>query len=193
MKSNFSHSHSGPPFRGNKNKNRHRINDDIRVPEVRIINPEGKMLGIFNRNKALKMAEEFEMDLVEISPNAKPPVCKIIDYGKFQYELQKKEKQQRKNQQQQQMKEIRFKWRTATHDFNFKTRHAKEFIKDGNKVKGTVMFRGREITHHEIGKELLKKFIEELEDIAKIDQPLKFEGRNLTVVMAPDKAKAKKK
>lgn len=193
MKSKFLSPFQGGPQKGKGQSKRFRINDEIRIPEVRVLDPEGKMLGVFTRNKALQMAEEHELDLVEISPHAKPPVCKIIDYGKFLYELQKKEKQQRKNQQQQQMKEIRFKWRTATHDFNFKTRHAKEFIKDGNKVKGTVMFRGREITHHEIGKDLLKKFIAELEDVAKVDQPLKFEGRNLTVVMAPDKSKVKKK
>lgn len=135
------------------------------------------------------MAEEAELDLVEIAPKAKPPVCKIIDYGKFLYEIQKKEKQQRKNQQQSQMKEVRFKWRTAEHDFNFKTRHARDFIESGNKVKASVMFRGREITHQEIGRELLKKFVEEMKDVAKVDVPIKFEGRNLSVILAPIKSK----
>lgn len=149
------------------------------------------MLGVLTRAEAMKMAEEKEMDLVEIAPQAVPPVCKIIDYGKFLYELQKKEKLQKKNQQQQQMKEVRFKWRTATHDFNFKVKHARAFIEDGNKVKASVMFRGREITHQEIGKELLEKFIEAMLDVAKVDQALKFEGKNLSVIMAPDKVKAK--
>eukprot|EP01107_Rhizomastix_libera_P009191 TRINITY_DN2526_c0_g1_i1.p2 TRINITY_DN2526_c0_g1~~TRINITY_DN2526_c0_g1_i1.p2 ORF type:complete len:154 (+),score=3.17 TRINITY_DN2526_c0_g1_i1:1063-1524(+) len=149
------------------------------------------MLGVTATSDAIKMAEEREMDLVEIAPQADPPVCKIIDYGKFLYELQKKEKIQKKNQQQQQMKEVRFKWRTATHDFNFKVKHARAFVEDGNKVKASVMFRGREITHQEIGKVLLEKFIEAMQDVAKIDQPLKMEGKNLSVIMAPDKGKVK--
>lgn len=186
----------GPRGRGSKGP-RNRINESIRAKEVRVVDEESKQLGIFITREALRLAEERNKDLVEIAPKAKPPVCKIIDYGKFAYEQQKKEKHQRKQQQQQQMKEIRFKWRTATHDFNFKTRHAREFIEDGNKVKATVMFRGREITHQEIGKELLQRFIDALSDIAKVDSPMKFEGKNLSVVMAPDKAgpkgKSKKK
>jgi translation initiation factor IF-3 len=184
----------GPRGRGGKGP-RNRINEAIRAREVRVVDEESGQLGIFLVKDALRLAEERNKDLVEIAPKAKPPVCKIIDYGKFAYEQQKKEKHQRKQQQQQQMKEIRFKWRTATHDFNFKTRHAREFIEDGNKVKATVMFRGREITHQEIGKELLVRFVEALQDIAKVDSPMKFEGKNLSVVMAPDKAgtKGKKK
>lgn len=194
MKSvNLSNSQTGGPRPVNKDNaaHKHRINHEIRVPELRVIDSEGKMLGVLTRAEAMKMAEEKEMDLVEIAPQAVPPVCKIIDYGKFLYELQKKEKLQKKNQQQQQMKEVRFKWRTATHDFNFKVKHARAFIEDGNKVKASVMFRGREITHQEIGKELLEKFIEAMLDVAKVDQALKFEGKNLSVIMAPDKVKAK--
>ena len=170
---------------------KHRINNEIRIPQVRVIDAEGKMLGVLPTAEALKMAEEREMDLVEIAPQAEPPVCRVIDYGKFLYELQKKEKIQKKNQVQQQMKEVRFKWRTATHDFNFKVKHARAFVEEGNKVKASVMFRGREITHHEIGKVLLEKFIEAMQDVAKIDQSLKMEGKNLSVIMAPDKVKAK--
>ncbi len=182
------------PAKGKKGKKqkRQRVNDEIRTKEVRVVDSDGKMLGIMPPQKALQIAEDRELDLVEIAPQAKPPVCKIIDYGKFIYEQQKKDKLQRKQQQQQQMKEIRFKWRTAEHDFNFKTKHARSFIEDGNKVKGTVIFRGREITHKEIGKELLERFIEELSDIAKVDSPLKYEGKNLSVVMAPGKSKKKK-
>ncbi len=180
--------HFAGGHRGRKEKTRkHRLNNEIRSPELRIIDPEGKMLGVFTKSKALQMANERELDLVEIAPQAKPPVCKIIDYGKFAYEIQKKEKQQRKHQHQQQMKEIRFKWRTATHDFNFKTRHARDFLISGNKVKATVMFRGREITHKEIGRELLKRFIAALEDVGKVDSVVRFEGKNLTVVIAPNK------
>ncbi|MBM2813684.1 MAG: translation initiation factor [Ignavibacteria bacterium] len=171
---------------------RHRINTEIPWSEMRVLDEDNHVVGILSRNHALRIAEERELDLVEIAPQAQPPVCKIIDYGKFAYEQQKKEKQQRKTQQHQQMKEIRFKWRTDTHDFNFKAKHARTFILEGNKVKASVMFRGREITHHEIGNELLVKFIAALDDVAKIDSPVKFEGRNLTVIMAPDKTKSKK-
>jgi translation initiation factor IF-3 len=167
----------------------HKINHEIKAPEVRLIDQNGQMIGVKPIREANILAEEQELDLVEIAPKAKPPVCKIIDYGKFAYEIQKKEKLQKKNQQQQQMKEIRFKWRTDTHDFNFKTRHARDFIESGNKVKATVMFRGREITHQDIGRELLERFIEELSDIAKIDSKLKLEGKNLSVIMAPEKTK----
>jgi len=173
------------------NQRTHKINFEIKSPQLRVIDELGNMLGIMSRNEAMKLAEQRELDLVEIAPQANPPVCKIIDYGKFSYELSKKEKLQKKNQQQQQMKEIRFKWRTDTHDFNFKTRHAKEFLLDGNKVKASVMFRGREITHTDVGKELLEKFVEELKDVAKIDSPIKMEGKNMSVILAPDKQKKK--
>lgn len=191
MRSVFYSPGGGPPRKGAASK--HRVNEDIRAKEVRVVDTDGNMLGVYHIDKARQIAEERELDLVEIAPQAKPPVCKIIDYGKFAYEQQKREKAQRKQQQQQQMKEIRFKWRTAEHDFNFKTRHARKFIEEGNKVKGTIMFRGREITHKEIGRELLEKFIEELDDIAKVDQRLKFEGRNLSVVLVKDKTKKSKK
>lgn len=188
MKSIYFAQQSGGRFKKEPER-KHRINSEIRSKEVRLIDSDGEMIGIVNIKAAIEKANALEMDLVEIAPMAKPPVCKIIDYGKFAYEIQKKEKLQRKNQQQQQMKEIRFKWRTATHDFNFKTRHAREFILGGNKVKASVMFRGREITHREIGKELLEKFIEAMSDIAKIDSKLKMEGKNMSVIMAPDKVK----
>jgi translation initiation factor IF-3 len=171
---------------------KHKINDEISAKELRVVDAEGKMLGVLPRKEALRLAEEQELDLVEIAPQAKPPVCKIINYGKFFYEIQKKEKLHRKQQQTQLMKEIRFKWRTATHDFNFKTRHAREFLLDGNKVKGSVMFRGREITHQEIGRELLVRFVAELDDVSKVDSPIRFEGKSLSVVLVPDKTKKKK-
>lgn len=172
-----------------ENNRKHKINAEIKGSEFRVVDQDGNMLGIMSRHEALRIAEDQEMDLVEIASQAKPPVVKVIDYGKFTYEIQKKEKIQKKNQHQQQMKEIRFKWRTDTHDFNFKTKHAKEFLTDGNKVKGLVMFRGREITHKEIGIQLLEKFVEELVEYSKIDSPIRFEGRNLTVILAPDKIK----
>jgi translation initiation factor IF-3 len=180
------------PVKGSREPQRsHRINHEIRVPEIRVVDSEGTMLGLMQTREALRLAEEKEMDLVEIAPQAKPPVCKIIDFGKFSYEIQKKEKLAKKNQQQQLMKEVRFKWRTDTHDFNFKAKHARNFLEEGNKVKASVMFRGREITHQEIGKELLERFVLELQDIAKVDSPIKMEGRNLSVMLSPTKSKKK--
>jgi translation initiation factor IF-3 len=170
---------------------KYRVNQEIRIPEVRLIGTDGALLGIKSRNDALRMAELKNLDLVEISPNAKPPVCKIIDYGKFLYEIQKKEKEQKKTQTQQLLKEIRFKWRTDTHDFNFKLKHARTFIEDGNKVKASVIFRGREITHNQIGKELLEKFIVEMSDIAKVDQNFRLDGRNMSVILSPIKTNKK--
>lgn len=193
MKSTFvpNNPQQGGMRQGKEPQRKHKINHEIKASEVRVIDSNGDMLGVLTRNEAIRIAEEKEVDLVEIAPAANPPVCKIIDYGKFIYEIQKKEKQQKKNQAASQLKEIRFKWRTATHDFNFKVKHARSFIEEGNKVKASVMFRGREITHQEIGKELLEKFIEEMTDIAKLDQPLKFEGKNLSVILTPAKAKGK--
>lgn len=180
--------------RGNfppKNNNKHRINREIKGTEFRVIDPDGNMLGVMSRADAVRRAEMYELDLIEIAPKAIPPVIRIMDYGKFTYEIQKKEKIQKKNQVQQQMKEIRFKSRTDTHDFNFKTKHAREFLEDGNKVKASVMFRGREITHKDIGREMLDKFVLALEDVGKVDNPPKMEGRNMTVILAPIKVKSK--
>lgn len=175
-----------------QDNNRQRINEQITARELRVVDDAGGQLGIMTRDAALKLAEQSEKDLVEIAPQASPPVCKIIDYGKYQYEIQKREKTQKKQQQNQQMKEIRFKWRTDTHDFNFKVRHARTFLEDGSKVKASVMFRGREITHQDIGRELLERFIEAIIDIAKVDQNIQSEGRSLSIVVSPDKTKKKK-
>lgn len=174
------------------NSHKNKINDEITARDVRLIDEDGKMLGVVPILQALRIAEEKELDLVEISPNAKPPVCKILDYRKFVYEQQKREKTQKKQQTSQDIKELRFTWRTADHDFNFKVRHAREFLMDGNKVKATVMFRGREIAHREVGEELLNKFIESLSDISKIDTPLKLDGKRMSVILILDKSKAKK-
>lgn len=177
----------------NEKQRKNRINDEIRVPQVRVVDEEGKMLGVMATKDAIDLAFEQNKDLVEIAQQADPPVCKIIDYGKFAYELQKREKIQKKAQHHAQLKEVRFKWRTDTHDFDFKTRHAREFLGDGDKVKATVMFKGREIMHQEIGLALLQRFVVALEDCSKIDQPIHPEGRTLTVILAPEKAKKTKK
>jgi len=150
-------------------------------------------LGIFLISVALKKAEEKNLDLVEIAPQAKPPVCKIIDFGKFQYEQQKRDKIQKKKQVVILLKEIRLRPNTDDHDFNFKARHAKKFIEDGNKVKVSVFFRGRELAYKEHGRELLEKFVDELSDVAKVENPIKFEGRSMITILTPIKSKKKKK
>jgi len=130
---------------------------------------------------------------VEIAPQAKPPVCKIIDFGKFRYELQKKEKIQKKNQQVSILKEIRFHPNTDVHDFDFKTRHAINFLEEGNKVKATVVFKGREMAYAELGENLLKRFLERVQDVAKVEVEPKMEGRNMSLIVVPASKKGKKK
>ncbi len=143
---------------------------------------------------ALKVSHDRGLDLVEIAPQAKPPVCKVIDFGKFKYEQQKREKIQKKNQQVSTLKEIRLHPNTDVHDFDFKVKHAINFIEEGNKVKVVVMFKGREMAYTEQGEELLKKFVEQLEDISKIETPIKMEGRNMSTILVPQaKSKSKKK
>ncbi len=138
------------------------------------------------------MAEEKEQDLVEIAPQAKPPVCKIIDYGKFRYEQQKRDKLQRKNQSVSILKEIRFHPNTDVHDFEFKAKHAINFLNDGNKVKATVRFKGREMAYKEQGSDLLNRFIERIEEYAKVETPIKMEGRNMSVILVPLPKKIRK-
>ncbi|MDA0684650.1 MAG: translation initiation factor IF-3 [Bacteroidetes bacterium] len=165
-----------------------RVNDRIRASEVRVVDPKGNH-GIYPTEVAIKMAEEQELDLVEISPDAEPPVCKIMDFGKFRYEQQKKEKEARKKQHTIELKEIRFRPHTDTHDFNFKTKHAKGFLEAGHKVKAYVQFRGRDIIYKDHGMEVLARFIQELVDLAKIDQEPKMEGRRMTTILSPAKKK----
>ncbi len=168
-----------------------RINGEIRVPKVRVVDPEGNH-GLYDIEDALALARQRELDLVEIAPDAKPPVCKIIDYGKYKYELQKKEKEARKKSQTVELKEIRFRPHTDTHDFDFKTKHAKGFLQDGNKVKAWVQFRGRDIIYQDQGTSLLQRFIDELQDVARVDQAPRMEGRRMTTILAPSKTPAKK-
>lgn len=141
----------------------------------------------------MRIAEERGADLVEIAPQAEPPVCKIINYGKFVYELQKKEKTQKKNQQTSVLKEIRLHPNTDTHDIEFKARHARNFIEEGNKVKVTVIFKGRELAYTDQGENLLKDFISKLEDVAKIEHEIRFEGKAMNTILVPSKTKSKKK
>ncbi len=158
---------------------------------MRVIDNNGQQLGLMTTGEAYKLALERGSDLIEIVPNADPPVCKIMDFGKYRYELAKKEKIQRKHQHITQVKEIRFHPNTDTHDFEFKVRHARAFIEEGHKVKATVVFKGREITYQDHGKNLLDRFTERLSDIAKVEQPPKMEGRQMIVFFIQDRTKKK--
>ncbi len=158
---------------------------------MRVIADNGEQLGIMTIGEALKRANERMLDLIEIVPNAAPPVCKIMDFGKYRYEQTKRDKIQKKHQHVTHVKEIRFHPNTDVHDFNFKTRHAREFIMQGNKVKATVVFKGREITYQDRGKELLDRFTEAMSDIARMEQEPKLEGRHMVSYFVPDKGKKK--
>ena len=164
-----------------------RINERIRVREVRVIGPEGDQLGILLTDDARSKANELGLDLVEVSPTARPPVCKIMDYGKFKYMTKKKAVEQRKNQKVIEVKEVKFRPKTDTHDVEIKTGHARQFLEDGNKVKMTIMFRGREITHPEIGQQMLERVAELLKDVAMVEFFPRMEGRAMFMVMAPAK------
>ncbi|MEP7220074.1 MAG: translation initiation factor IF-3 [Bacteroidota bacterium] len=168
-----------------------RVNREIRAPRVRVIDEHGEQLGLMSSREALQLAMDRELDLVEIAPQATPPVCKIIDFGKFRYEQQKRDKTQRKNQHQQQLKEVRLHPRTDTHDTDFKTRHAREFLLEGHKVKFTVVFKGREMTHQNIGRELLEGIILALNEDAKVDQAIRMDGRNMSIILSPEIKKKK--
>lgn len=166
-----------------------RVNGRIRAEQVRVVDPEEGSHGIYALADALELAEKRGLDLVEISPNADPPVCKIIDYGKFRYEQQKREKEQRRKSHTIQLKEIRFRPHTDTHDFDFKTKHAREFLEHGDKVRAYVQFRGRDIIYKDHGIQILARFIEELADVAKVDQAPQMEGRRMTAILSPAKKK----
>lgn len=166
-----------------------RVNREIRVPNVRLIDQNGEQVGVVSLKEALDIAHEAGLDLVEISPTSNPPVCKIIDYGKFRYDQTKREKESKKAQHQIKVKEVKVKPNIDEHDFQTKLRHARDFILKGNKVKVTCMFRGREMAHTDIGRRVVQKFCEGLEDIAMPEAPLKMFGRALNVVLAPAKKK----
>lgn len=171
----------------NKEVDKTRINRAITSREVRLIDDEGNQVGVVPFAAALAMAEEKGMDLVEVAPQAEPPVCKIMNYGKYRYLMTKKEARSRKHQKQIQIKEMKFRPKTDEHDFEFKMNHIKRFIEKGNFVKVHVHFRGREITHEELGKELLERVAEQIKDIAVIESQPKIEGKNMTMVLTPKK------
>ena len=169
-----------------------RINEGIRVREVRLIDADGNQKGIVPTFEALQMARTAGVDLVEIAPQAQPPVCKLLDYGKYKFELEKKNRESRKHQKQIRIKEIRMQPKIDEHDLDFKTRHVREFLDEGNKVKVTVRFRGRELAHTELGKEVLDKILEMLEDSFLVEKPAQMEGRTMSILLNPKGAKARK-
>ena len=162
-----------------------RSNNRITSPEVQVIGSDGENLGILNLNDAINRAKDLGLDLIEIAPNAKPPVCKIMDYGKYKYEQQKKEAEARKKQKTIDVKEIKFRPNTDIHDYEVKMRSVTKFLDHGDKVKITMRFRGREMAHQELGKDLLERVAEDTADIGKIDSIPKMEGRQMTMMISP--------
>ena len=167
----------------------HLLNEEIREPEVRLISEEGEQLGVMSGEQALRIAEEREMDLVLISPQAKPPVCKIMDYGKYRFEQSKREKEAKKNQRVIEIKEIRLSPNIDVHDFDTKVGHARKFLSAGNKTKVSIRFRGREMTHTDLGLTIMAQFAEKCADIASVEKPAKLEGRQMLMFLAPKSAK----
>ncbi|HET9201212.1 MAG TPA: translation initiation factor IF-3 [Dehalococcoidia bacterium] len=165
-----------------------RTNNQIRVREVRLIGAEGEQLGITPLQRALELAQEAGLDLVEIAPTADPPVAKLLDYGKFKYEQAKRDSEARKHQSRVELREVRMKTKIGQHDIDFKTRTARKLLNGGDKVKLSVMFRGREITHPEIGRGLLDRIMQSLGDIAVVERPPMLEGRFMSMIVSPNKA-----
>lgn len=163
-----------------------RINEDIRVREVRLIDQDGEQAGIVDTSDALNMAQELDLDLVEVSPQARPPVCKLLNYGKYKYELEKKSREQKKKTSHVRLKEVRMQPKIEQHDMAFKTKHVQDFLGQGNKVKVTIRFRGRELAHTELGRVKLDKILDLLtEDSYKIDSPPRMEGRFMSMMLSP--------
>lgn len=167
------------------------VNEGIRARELRVIDANGDQLGIKSKSEALEIASRRNLDLVLVAPNAKPPVARIMDYGKYRFEQQKREKEQRKNQKTITMKEVRFSPTIDEHDFNTKLKNARKFIQKGDKVKASLRFKGRAITHKEIGQKVLDRFAEECADIATIETKPKMEGRSMFLILAPKTEKDK--
>jgi len=167
------------------NEKRVRVNRQIRISPVRVIDPDGVQLGIMPIEEALAAAEERGLDLVEVAPNARPPVCRIMDYGKYKYEEARKARLARKKQHQVQVKEVKFRPGIEAHDFEFKVRHARRFLQEGDKVKATMMFRGRQVAHPELGREVLDRVAQAVEDVGKVEIEPTMEGRNMTMILAP--------
>ncbi len=167
----------------------HMVNDEIRVKEVRLIGVDGEQLGVKPIREAMQLATELNLDLVNVAPTAKPPVCRIMDYGKFRYEQQKKEKEARKNQKVVELKEVRFSATIDEHDYQTKLRNVVKFLNEQDKVKCTVRFRGREITHASIGQKVLERVAKETEELSSMERRPKLEGRSMIMILTPKESK----
>ncbi|MCX7024174.1 MAG: translation initiation factor IF-3 [Spirochaetes bacterium] len=168
-----------------------RINEQIRVREVRLIDDRGEQRGVLSTPEALKLAKDLNLDLVEVAPTGNPPVCKILDYGKYKFEQEKKFKDNRKNQKIVKIKEIRMQPKIDDHDLDFKSRHVREFLGEGDKVKVTIRFRGRELAHTELGEDVLKAVLDRIEGQYMMEKPPSMEGRFMSMVLAPKSAPKK--
>lgn len=161
-----------------------RINEEIKAKEVRVVSSTAEQLGVMSLDEALKMATSQDSDLVEISPNAKPPVCKIMDYGKFRYEQQRKEKETKKKQKVIDVKEVKIRPNIEEHDYNVKLKNVQRFLNDGDKVKVTIMFRGREMAHPELGRKVLLRLAENVAEIANVEREPRLEGKNMIMILS---------
>ena len=182
--------HIARPTKPNVKEDRVRINHQIRSRQIRVIDEEGNQLGIMDPRDAIREAEDRELDLVEVAPQASPPVCRIMDYGKYKYEQKRRARESRKHQHTVSVKEIKYRPKIDKHDFDYKTNHVREFLSEGNKVKVTIMFRGREMAHPEFGRDILRKVVEATVDLCTGEQDLdrlRLEGRNMSLVLHPAK------
>jgi translation initiation factor IF-3 len=183
----FSHPADAPDQTGGSaiKEQRTRINDQIRISPIRLIDAEGGQVGIVSLDDARSRALESGLDLVEVAPDARPPVCRLMDYGKFKYEEARRAREARKKQHTMQVKEVKYRPGIEEHDYDFKTRHVRRFLEDGDKVKVTMMFRGRQLSHPEIGLDVLERVLGDVEDVGKIESQPVREGRTMTMVLAP--------
>lgn len=178
-----------PPIEKRRNANLPPINENIRFPEVRLIGTEGEQLGIMPPLEARRLAEEKELDLVVISDKATPPVCRIMDYGKFKFEQEKKAREAKKKQHTADVKEVKMRYKIEPHDYNVRLRAAERFLKSGDKVKATITFKGREIQHSHLAEELMLRLMKDLEEVAEVQQAPKREGRNMMMLLSPKREK----
>jgi translation initiation factor IF-3 len=167
----------------------HRINHEIKVPEVRLVGIDGEQVGIVKTSEAIKMAQENDVDLVEISGQSSPPVCRLMDYGKFRYQETKKQQEAKKNRKVIQVKEVKLRPETDENDYNIKVRALKKFLEEGDKAKITLRFRGREITHSERGMKMVERIAQDLDEFGQVEQAPKFEGRQIVMILSPKKKK----
>ncbi|NBD31096.1 MAG: translation initiation factor IF-3 [Alphaproteobacteria bacterium] len=173
--------HNAPPTRDTGP----RVNDRIRAPEIRLIGPNGENVGVVSPDRAMTLAAEVGLDLVEISPNANPPVCKIMDFGKYKYEQQKRESEAKKKQKVIEVKEVKFRPNTDSHDYDVKMKNVTKFLEKGDKVKVTLRFRGREMAHQNLGRELLERVAEDVKELGKVENMPKMEGRQMVMMIGP--------